>query len=574
MRWRTPKKISSEGTEALAGFQPLVSQLLWNRGVRTQEQAEIFLHPNWERDTFDPALFLQMPRAVARVFDAIGEGEMITVHGDYDADGVCGSTVLLSTLKEIAVRLKLSEAKFSTFIPHREKEGYGLSSATVDHLHAHEKTNVIITVDCGISNNEAITHAHSLGIDTIVCDHHAMPAILPSDAILIHPQVPGETYPNKKLCGTGVAFKLACALLREARVRGADFPEGHEKWLLDVVAIATVTDMVPLTGENRTLETFGLKVLNKTRRVGLQAVIAGMGSQTGELNAHSIGFQLGPRINAAGRMNHANEALYLLLEEDEAKARDRALHLNVTNIERQKATAEMYAQAKQLIGQQPSDSLIVVAQEGWGAGLVGLVAGKLLRDYGRPVLVVGRDGEKFLGSGRSIEGVDIVAALRAASDYLDRFGGHPQACGFGTLGAERFACAVVAMRENIAQQLGERVPEPELLIDAEVTLSDLTWKLFDAVSEFAPFGMENSIPVFTLKHAQVRSFQAVGGQGTHLRLTLKDETGKMFNMIGFGFGSFAAQLHTGDRLDVAFELSENRWNGNRELQGHLLDLKL
>ncbi len=535
---------------------------------------DIFLGPDWSRDTYAPELFRNMKQAVRRVFEALEKKEVITIHGDYDADGTCGTAVLMTTLRELCRALHFDERKITSYIPHREKEGYGVYIETIEHLHAHEQTNLMITVDCGISNKPAIDRGQELGIDTLVCDHHAMPAELPTSAILIHPLVPGETFPNKQLCGTGVAFKLASALIHEARARGAAFPEGHEKWLLDLVAIATVTDVMPLTGENRVLEKYGLLVLNKTRRKGIQKLLDVAGSTLGQLDTVSIGFQIGPRLNAAGRMTHASEALDLLIEEDELRATTLAMRLHEINIERQKASQRMYEQAKAQIGEAVGESLIVAYQDGWGAGLVGLVAGKLQNDYHRPVFVVGKDGEKFVGSGRSIEGFDVTKALHHASEYLDRFGGHPQACGFSVTGEERFHKAIAMMKAYAAEQLKPEDLEPRLKIDAEILLDDIGWELFDAMQAFHPFGTGNPIPLFVSRGVRVSSFSPVGKEGGHLKLRLQSQTGKLVEGIGFGFGAWATTLTLGQLIDVVYEIQVNEWNGNRQLQVRIVDIQI
>lgn len=365
--WLHAESAPPEFFKQFPEFHPVLLQLLYNRGVKTQEQIDVFLGPDWSRDTCAPSTFRNMSAAVSRVFYALTKGETITIHGDYDADGVCGSTVLVSTLRDISRALKFDETKINYYIPHRELEGYGFSPDTVEQLKG--KTNLVITVDCGISNKPAIDLAKSYGIDTIVCDHHTMPKELPDSAILIHPLVPGETFANKFLCGTGVAFKLASALIDEARTRGAAFPPGHEKWLLDLVAIATVTDMVPIVGENRVLEVFGLLVLNKTKRPGLRALIEISGGKIGELDTTSIGFQIGPRLNAAGRMSHAYDALELMIEEDETIAMEKAMKLQDTNKARQARSEEMYKDAKKQLENKIPAGCIILAQDGWQAGL-------------------------------------------------------------------------------------------------------------------------------------------------------------------------------------------------------------
>ncbi|MBI4435607.1 single-stranded-DNA-specific exonuclease RecJ [Candidatus Uhrbacteria bacterium] len=573
-RWLVHEPITPEVKRQFPELEGVILQLLWNRGVRTQEDMDVFLGPDWSRDTYAPELFVNMSRAVRRVFESLERGEVITIHGDYDADGTCGTAVLVTTLREICRELSFNEHAITTYIPHREKEGYGMSVETIEHLDAHEHTKLVITVDCGISNKPAIDRGQELGIDTIVCDHHTMPAELPTSAILIHPLVPGETFPNKQLCGTGVAFKLASALIHEARGRGAAFPEGHEKWLLDLVAIATVTDVMPLREENRVLEKYGLLVLNKTRRKGIQKLLDVAGSTIGQLDTVSIGFQIGPRLNAAGRMTHASEALDLLIEEDELRATTLAMRLQEINIERQKASQRMYEQARAQIGEAVGESLIVAYQDGWGAGLVGLVAGKLINDYHRPVFVAGKDGEKFVGSGRSIEGFDVTKALHHASEFLDKFGGHPQACGFSVTGEERFHKAIAMMKEYAAVELKPEDLESRLAIDAEISLDDIGWDLFDAMQAFRPFGMGNPVPLFVSRGVRVASFSGVGRDGGHLKLRLQSQTGKLVEAIGFGLGDWVQKLTLDLLIDVVYEIQVNEWNGNRQLQVRIVDLQI
>ena len=448
-----------------------------------------------------------------------------------------------------------------------------MSVETIEHLSEHDKTKLVVTVDCGISNKEAIDRGKELGIDTIVCDHHTMPEELPDQAILVHPLVPGEPYPNKFLCGTGVAFKFASGLIIEARKRGADFPDGYEKWLLDLVAIATVTDVVPLQGENRVLEKYGLLVLNKTRRVGIQKLLEIAGVEKGELDTVSIGFVIGPRLNAAGRMTHAQDALELMLEQDDLRATELAMRLQSTNVARQKASQKMYLEAKRMVGELGDRKLIIVTNEGWPAGLVGLVAGKLLNDFHVPVFVVGKDGDQYVGSGRSIDEFDVTAALRAAGEHLDRFGGHPQACGFSTSGEDRFAKAVEIMQTFAQEQIDSTLLTPKIDIDAQVALEEVTWELNDDLDRFRPFGKGNRKPIFVSKEVSVSSFSGVGKEGAHLKLRLQSPDGTIRPAIAFRFGDWVERLSIGEKIDVVYEVSVNEWNGNRELQLRVVDLK-
>jgi len=572
-RWVIAEPISDDVKKQFPEIAPAVLQLLWTRGLTTQEEIDVFLGPDWSRDVYSHDLFNNMVAAVNRVFESLEGGEVISIHGDYDADGVCGTAVLVSALRDICRALNFDEKKITTYIPHREKEGYGMSVSTMEHLHEHDKTRLVITVDCGISNKPAVDRGKELGVDTVICDHHTMPEELPDQAILIHPLVPGEAFPNKHLCGTGVAYKLACGLIDEARRRGADLPDGYSKWLLDLVAIATVTDVMPLSGENRVLEKYGLLVLNKTRRTGIQKLLDVAGSKIGELDTVSIGFQIGPRLNAAGRMTHAQEALELLIEEDELRATELAMRLQEINKERQKASQAMYVQAESQLKTMGDDKLLVVWQEGWGAGLVGLVAGKVVSKYGKPTFVVGRDGDKFVGSGRSPEGFDITQAMRHASDHLDKFGGHPQACGFSVHGEEKFLRAVESMRAYAEEQITLEDLGPRVNIDAQVDLDEVDWPLYDALQPFRPFGTGNPRPLFLSKGAKVVSFSAVGKDGSHLKLRLQGRGGKILPAIGFRLGDWVDRLTIGAEVDVVFEVQVNEWNGNRELQIRVEDLK-
>lgn len=578
--WQVADPVPAPAAAQFPAYPPALLQLLWNRGLRTQEAMDAYLAPDWNRDTFPPSLFRNMDAAVSRVFDALSKGDMIAVHGDYDADGVSGSAVLLTAMRDICRSLvspnggaAYDEKKLTFYLPHREKEGYGVAIPTVETLVRERNAKLMITVDCGISNKPAIDRAKELGMDTIVCDHHTMPAELPERAILIHPLVPGETYPNKHLCGTGVAFKLASALIHEARKRGGTLPDGYEKWLLDLVAIATVTDVMPLVGENRALEAYGLKVLNKTRRLGLKKLLELAGSK-GPVDTTTIGFQIGPRLNAAGRMEHASGALELLLAEDDLAAAHFANHLQEANEARQEASERMYQAAKASIGDAGDQKLIIAAGEGWSPGLVGLVASKLVNDYRRPVLVVGHENGHHVGSGRSVPGYDITATVRAAAEHMDKFGGHPQACGFSVTGADKFALASQAMRAYAELNLTAEQMVPTLAVDAEIALEDADWALLEHLEKLQPFGEGNRPPVFCARGLLVSGVDPVGADGKHLRLAVRSPRGKIVRMIGFRFGHLLGTLRLGQTVDVAFELGVNEWNGRRDIQFKITDLKL
>lgn len=551
----------------LAEQSPVRRQLLWNRGIRTPEEAAAFLNPSWEDGIHDPSHFRHMEDAVLRFFRAVESGERITVHGDYDADGVTGAAVIMSTLRQIGVVPDF-------YIPHRDREGYGLHRETVERLH-ERGTNLIITVDCGIACVDEIRLAKERGMDVIVVDHHQFGKTLP-DAYLIHPGLPGETYPFKHLAAVGVAYKFACAILAEARRRGIAVSVGWEKWLLDLVAIATVTDMVPLVGENRVLQSFGLRVLNKTRRPGLRALceIAGL---TPPLDTESIGFAIGPRINAAGRMEHASLALELLLAEEAASARSLALELERCNRERQEATRKMMEEAEEILESRNKEEetwpIIALWKKGWSPALVGLVAGKFADRFARPVIIIGHHQGTWIGSGRSIRMYDITEAVRSAGEgILTRVGGHPQACGFALQDEARLQELSERLTAHASSALSEECLIPTIQIDAELPLASITPSFVEDLERLAPFGEGNRRPVFLSRRLPVVSADLMGAQKNHLRLVILAEDGRRIKCVGFKEGARLSELKIGEPIDLVYTMTVNEWNGRKEAELRLIDL--
>jgi len=563
------------------GLHTVACKLLANRGITQPDAMAGFFGQDWERDVHDSFLFTQMVAAVERIFKALEAGEKITVHGDYDADGVTGSAVLISTLREIEKLLRAKKGEqvetpgisnIDSYIPHRDKEGYGLHPVTVDYL-KELGTSLLITVDCGIASVDEVAKARSLGMDAIIVDHHQFGAELP-DAILIHPKIPGETYPFKDLAAVGVAWKVACALSVESRKRGLDLPEGFEKWLLDFVAIATVTDMVPLLGENRVLEVYGLKVLNKTRRPGMQALIRAAGQKLGDLDTSSIAFGLGPRINAAGRMNHASLALKLMLAETDEEADDLAGKLEEQNRDRQKAMTHMMEEAE-LQFQAASDwSVLAFWSENWSPALVGLIAGKFLDRTGKPTIAIGKHGDRWVGSGRSQSPFDITESMRRAGEgLLTHVGGHMQACGFSFSHSTDVKLLIDKLMEQSTTDLAGVELVPTVSIEAELKLGEIDWKLVETLAKFEPMGEGNRRPVFMARDLKVVNCDLVGQNQNHLRCLLRDAAGKSLRFIGFNFGKRAEEFGIGSSIDAAFEVDVNEWNGRRDIQCKLVDVR-
>ncbi|MBI5023198.1 MAG: single-stranded-DNA-specific exonuclease RecJ [Candidatus Magasanikbacteria bacterium] len=606
-KWQILPKISQKFREQFPEISEVVLQLLYNRGLIEQTQIDEFLNPDYSQDVHDPNLFRNMAKAVERIFKAIAENELIVIHGDYDADGVCAAVILYSTLKELGAK------HLDVFLPDRELEGYGVNKDTVELLIA-SGAKLIITCDCGISNFSEVELAQKNNVDVIITDHHTVPPELPPAFAIIHPKVPKETYPDKGLSGCGVAFKLAQALLASLRAKRSNLkqPENEiaspaarndknenasvaslphndvaasEKWLLDLVAISSVADMVPLLGESRTLTKYGLIVLNRTKRLGLRQLIEITGLNKNPeniLTAENIGFQIAPRINAAGRMQHANTAYQLLIAQDPIEAKELARELDANNKERQKITEKMTNQAREIIEQekQKDAPILFAIKEGWPLGLVGLVASRLCDKFYRPVLVMTKKGDAIHGSGRSIDEINIIAKLEKLKTYFEKFGGHPQACGFTIKDAEQLENFKKDLTALVAKDARAKDLTPILSIDAEINLEEINWELYDSLGKFEPFGENNPMPKYLAKDITVARVEALGANCQHLKLLVKHNNGLTHKMIGFGFGdeervgtNWCEALKIGDKIDVVFEISVNQWNGNRELQLKIVDLK-
>ncbi len=558
-------------------LHPIAWRLLANRGITDFASVKKFLKPNWETDMHDPFLFSQMQSAVERVLTALQSGERITIHGDYDADGVTGTALITATLREIECKIphaacQISNSNIDYYLPHRDKEGYGLHTETIQELR-RRGTKLLITVDCGIASADEIVLAKSLDMDVLVLDHHQYSETLP-DAILIHPKLPNEKYTFSHLAAVGVAWKFASALLDYARSKGVSIKIGWEKWLLDLVSIATVTDMVPLIDENRTLEFFGLKVLNKTARPGLVKLIEKAGLKLGSISSESVAFALGPRLNAAGRMAHASLALELLLAEDESKAEELANQLENHNKMRQKITAKMMDEAHAKYDPDDQSRILVLWSENWPPALVGLVAGKYLDATGRPTIAIGKFGNRWVGSGRSVSSYNITEAVTLAGGHLlTHVGGHIQACGF-SFGEEE---TLNVLTENLKQHadlcLSSQDMSPIIQIDSEIDLSDLNWNLIASLDMFEPFGEGNRRPVFVTRNLTVVACAKVGSTMNHLRCFLKSADGIRQKFMGFNLAGKFPWLKINDRVDVVYHVGRNEWHGQAEIQCRIIDIK-
>lgn len=553
--WQQPNEELARDWSVRLNIPLLAARVLVSRGFGEDEAAALF-RPAEADSLEDPMRLKGMAAAVERIRRAIAQGERIRVYGDYDADGVT-STALMHRL------LTRLEANFDTYIPHRSLEGYGLNVPAVD-LAAEAGVGLILTVDNGISAVEQIAYARTLGIDVVVTDHHEPPAELPVAAALVNPKQPGCDYPNKGLCGAGVAFKLAHALL------GRPVPE----WS-DLAAIGTIADLMPLVGENRLIVRMGLSRIRREPAVGIRALAAVCKAEPAELTSGRIGFALGPRLNAGGRLDRADGAVRLLTTDDPAEAESLALELDRLNAERQRMVETTIEEAEQMWREkrQEGRKVIVLSSPGWHAGIAGLVASKLVERHYLPAIVLAEDPGTGLakGSARSIDGFDLHAALTACSALMEHFGGHQAAAGM-TIRTDRLA----QLEEMLHRWAEERLqPEdwlPKKHADLACSLDEMTLEAAEAIGRLEPFGNGHPVPRLMVEGAVVRECRLLGKEGKHIRLTVA-QSGRTIEAVGFGMGGMAEALTEGRELDLLGELSVNEWNGRRKAQFTVQDLR-
>ena len=555
-----------EATQALAaalaeaGVRPpaLLARLLWNRGFREGPAALAFLRPTLAQGLRSPLLLKDMDVAARRLADAIAKGERVAVYGDYDVDGVTGAAQMVLFLRELGADPLLH-------VSNRFREGYGLHAGAIRAL-ADAGARVLVTADCGTANVDELALAGSLGLDVIVCDHHHAPATRPPALAVLHPLRADCEFPFKGLSGAGVVFYLLMGLRMELRARGHTTLPDLRRYL-DLVALGTVADVVPLREENRVLVAYGLRTLDGTSRPGLQALKEA--AVVERASVRSIGFRIAPRLNAGGRLADAQRAVDVLVTSDAEQGRALAAELECCNAERRAIEEAMVGEAVRLVGDRPGRS-IVVASDGWHQGVVGIVAARLAERFHRPALVIALDGELGRGSGRSVRGVDLHGAVSECRAHLETFGGHRQAVGF-SLRRECVDALAASFEDAIVRTVRPADTEPLLALDAEVALSSLTTALAEALVALEPHGPGNPEPVFLARDVRVVSARSVGDPSRpHLRLRLSHD-GRTVPAIAFGRGNQAVAV--GDRLDVAFTPRLSRWQGVDRLEIEVIDLR-
>ena len=559
-RWQIAPPVSSLIQTRFPNYNPLIVQILYNRGITTPEQAEIFLAPA----IFESSPFQMhgMNQAVDRIRRAIRADEPMAVYGDFDVDGVTATALLVQALQSLG-------AKVRPYIPHRIDEGYGLNTEALQQL-LDQGVRVVITVDCGVRSLDEVAFGTRIGLDMIVTDHHAPSETLPDAFVVLNPKQPQCKYPTKELSGAGVAFKLAQALLRadEKTPLGKGALAISEDMLVDLVALGTVADLVPLTGENRALVQRGLASLRQSERPGLQALMRRAALKTETIDAGTIGFVIGPRLNAAGRMESALRAYELLITQYPAEADQLAIQLDNTNRERQNLTLQMTNKAHDAVASiADSQHLLFVAAPDFPEGIVGLIASRLAEEFYRPAVAVHQGEDESRGSARSISEFNIVDALDECRDLLVRHGGHAMAAGF-TVRNENLPALQSRLREIAERKLADTELVPTLNVDAIAPLAEMNLKLADTLSKFAPFGYGNREPIFASRNVAVPDARIVGTD--HLKLMVSDGQTVM-DAIAFRQGSWLGQLPP--RIDVAYQLEAQVWNGRTRLQLNVKDIQ-
>ncbi len=540
----------------------LFERILTARGLTTRAAREAFLRPDYTAVKHDPFLLPDMDKAVARLKRAREQGEKIVIYGDYDIDGLSATALLLDAFG------KFGFEDVDAFIPNRFVEGYGITMGAVDKV-CDMGADLIVTVDTGSLCHAEIAYAASLGIDTVVTDHHNVAETPPPSVAAVNPKFSGHTYPFRDLCGAGVAFKLVQALQTELD----GLPDGYEKWLLDLVALGTVCDIVTLADENRANVYWGLEVLKKQQRPGLKALMAVAGIEPEQVNARHLGFGLGPRMNAAGRLETAQHALDMLVASEGLAALEVSEKLEELNVKRRGIQDAIFTEACQRAEELANDRVLVVSSDGWNHGVIGIVASKLVEKYKKPVFIIGERGEEATGSARSFGDFSAADAVRAADDIIIKGGGHGAAAGV-TLETEKigdFRRRVNEFYDSLQLTNQERylLPRADVEID---DFSEIDEELVANLAKMEPFGNGNPEPVLKIARASVLSMRRMGADGQHVKLVLRDKNGKVLQMLAFNAPEEFFR-EPGDEVAAWFQPTVNEWQGVRTVEGRLLHIE-
>lgn len=563
MRWTLKPETNPKLTSKLAqelNVEYSIAKLLVQRGIETFEQAKAFFRPQLEH-LHNPYLMKDMDKAVHRIEQAITNNETILVYGDYDVDGTTSVSLLAAYLKTL-------HPKIATYIPDRYDEGYGVSYQGIDFASDND-ISLIIALDCGIKAVEKVTYAKEKGIDFIICDHHRPGNEIPNAVAVLDPKREDCEYPYKELCGCGIGFKLIQAL---ASNRGETIKNLIK--YLDLVAIAIAADIVPITGENRILAYYGLQIINKKPRTGIKALIHHQKKE--DLTITDLVFIIAPRINAAGRIKHGNYAVELLTENNFENALKLAEEIEQYNIDRKNLDQTITYEALQQIQEnnEQQNYTTVVYHKNWHKGVIGIVASRLIETFYRPTLVFTKSGNKLAASARSVKGFDIYETLEQCEEFIEQFGGHKYAAGL-TLTEENFENFKQKFENVVKNTLPNELRTPEIVIDTEINLSEITPKFYRIINQFAPFGPQNMKPVFMASGLRDNGYgKKVGADESHLKLNIIEGTNpKTYNAIGFNLANKIDIVQSGNSFKAAFNIDENKWNGYTSIQLILKDLQ-
>lgn len=566
--WRVKDKIFPAIAARFAEYPELVKQLLFNRGLVDDVSAKDFLDVRYE-NLHSPFLFKDMQKAVDRIWQAIDKEEKICIYGDYDADAVTANAVLRQAFRF------LKYDNVESYIPDRFTEGYGVNLNALQKI-KDNGSKLIITVDCGTNSCDAAEFCAQEGIDLIITDHHEIIGELPKAYALINPKNRADVYPFGEIVGVGVAFKLACGILADmSRIKnkGLKIISGSEKWLLDLVAIGTVADCHALRGENRIFVKFGLKVLPQTKWIGLKILMltAKVEPKKKVLDTYTLGFIIAPRLNAAGRLEHASVALDLLLENDIGQAQIKAQRLEEINLRRQQLTASIISEAKEQVLKIQDRKILAIWGDNWPKGVVGLVAGRLAEEFYKPVIVLEKTDGFCTGSARSAGEFDILEAIKHASVYTVKFGGHKQAAGL-TIKAGEFENFYGKLLEYADLKISEELVQKILELEAELRESDLVPTTYAQIASLEPFGVGNPKPKFLVSRVNIISSKIVGEEGKHSQYQFKKDS-RTIAGIAFNSAVLEKNFKVGDTVDVACELIEDTWNGRNDVKLRVVDMR-
>ena len=562
MRWNPKSKPNSEKVQAIQSalqVDAIIVKLLVQRGIETFEQAKTFFRPTLA-DLHNPYLMKDMDKAVARIEKAIANNENILVFGDYDVDGTTAVSLVSSYLRSFYPNV-------ATYIPDRYAEGYGISYMGIDYAEDND-ISLIIALDCGIKSIDHVNYAKAKNIDFIICDHHRPGDILPDAVAVLDPKREDCSYPYDELCGCGIGFKLIQALAENRNQTIDDLV-----LYLDLVATAIAADIVPITGENRVLAKFGLEVINSNPRPGIKALIQNVKKKV--LTIMDVVFIVAPRINAAGRIKHGNEAVALLTEYDLDQAEQFASEIEQHNSDRKELDKQITKEALLQIEENNEQKRFstVVYQENWHKGVIGIVASRLVENYYRPTIVFTKSGEKLAASARSVKDFDVYNALEACAEHLEQFGGHMYAAGM-TLLEENYENFKNAFEKVVQETIHPDLLTPEISYDAEIELSEINPKLMRLLKQFEPFGPENMTPLFLAKELTDSGYaKALGSDNEHLKAFVKQGNSESFGAIGFGLGNKLDLVTNKNKFDAIFSLEENEWKDTVTLQLQLRDIR-